>query len=293
MKSVSDYFKIRNNPSQINIEFYGGIEKFGGLKDDEYIGDDGFITCSKCGTPRIFVRKEFAHRCMCACQSMDYDKKYQKDREVQHQKSIKYMQEHSLLGERYRDVRFKNTKTGTNETFDNAFTRCRRYCDICDEVLDKGLSIYIYGDKGVGKTHLTACMVNELIYSGKQVLFTNFFEISKFIRNTYSARSVSEVEYIENLATIDFLFLDDIGTEILVKSDVDNWLQGIIFDVINKRYNNKKPTVFTSNHSLKELIQLRGFMPKTVDRIVEMSTAILEIKGQSIRKENRLANVPF
>ena len=34
-------------------------------------------------------------------------------------------------------------------------------------------------------------------------------------------------------------------------------------------------------------------MPKTVDRIVEMSTAILEIKGQSIRKENRLANVPF
>ena len=98
---------------------------------------------------------------------------------------------------------------------------------------------------------------------------------------------------INKITSVDFLFIDDIGTEALKKNDEDTWLQGVVFDVINKRYNNKKPTIFTSNHSIQELISQRGFMPKTVDRIIEMSSLILKIEGKSFRIENRKNELPF
>jgi DNA replication protein DnaC len=60
-----------------------------------------------------------------------------------------------------------------------------------------------------------------------------------------------------------------------------------VFDIINKRYNNKKPTIFSSNHSPNELITQRGMMQKTVDRIAEMSKAIIKLSGESYRMKNR------
>ena len=135
-------------------------------------------------------------------------------------------------------------------------------------------------------------MINELINQYRTVLFTNFFEISKIIREAYNKRN-SEEELINKITSVDFLFIDDIGTEVLKKNDEDTWLQGVVFDVINKRYNNKKPTIFTSNHSIQELISQRGFMPKTVDRIIEMSSLILKIEGKSFRIENRKNKLPF
>ena len=124
------------------------------------------------------------------------------------------------------------------------------------------------------------------------ILLGYFFEISKIIREAYNKRN-SEEELINKITSVDFLFIDDIGTEVLKKNDEDTWLQGVVFDVINKRYNNKKPTIFTSNHSIQELISQRGFMPKTVDRIIEMSSLILKIEGKSFRIENRKNELPF
>ena len=92
---------------------------------------------------------------------------------------------------------------------------------------------------------------------------------------------------------VDLLIIDDLGTEILQKNGEDNWLQEQVFDIINKRYNNHKPTIFSSNHSLNELVQERGMMPKTVDRIMEMSTAIIKVNGASYRAKNRRKDVPF
>ena len=51
------------------------------LRSDEYIVNDGLIYCSKCHTPRqkrIEVSgKTIEPRCMCACQTEDYDRREQ------------------------------------------------------------------------------------------------------------------------------------------------------------------------------------------------------------------------
>ena len=64
-----------------------------------------------------------------------------------------------------------------------------------------------------------------------------------------------------------------------------------MFDLINKRYNNQKATIFSSNHSLNSLINERGIMEKTVDRISEMTNgAVIKITGGSLRgkTDNRI-----
>ncbi len=277
------------NLMEANLQSSSKIE----VQEDEYVKDD-VIYCNKCDTPRTTVVEVLGNkrvvRCICKCQAEARDKDEAMRKEIEKQVRLAKLQEASLLSNRYKHVTFDNCKTGDNKSFDEAFIRCKRFCENSNEVLENGFGIYLYGDKGTGKTHLTSCMANELIKQYKQVLFTNFFEISKSIRATFKG-SGNEIDTINKIANVDFLFIDDLGTEKVTKEGEDTWLQDKIFEVINKRYNNMKPTIFTSNYSLQQLVQERGLMDKTVDRILEMSTAIMKIEGRSnrvIRKENNL-----
>lgn len=272
-----------------NLQSLAKIE----VQDDEYVKED-VIYCNKCDTPRTTVIEVLGNkrvvRCICKCQEEARDKEEKMRKEIEKQVRIAKLQESSLLSDRYKNVTFDNCKTGENKSFDEAFVRCKRYCENSNEILANGFGIYLWGDKGTGKTHLTSCMANELIKQYKQVLFTNFFEISKSIRATFKGIG-NEIDLINKIANVDFLFIDDLGTEKVTKEGEDTWLQDKIFEVINKRYNNMKPTIFTSNYSLQQLVQERGLLDKTVDRILEMSTAIMKIEGKSnrsIRKENNL-----
>jgi DNA replication protein DnaC len=263
------------------------------VKEDEYEKND-IIYCKKCNTPRTTVVELFGNkrvvRCICKCQKEARDREEQQQKELEKQLRLAKLQEASLLSNRYKNVNFNNCITGENNSFDIAFSRCKKYCEKSNEILEKGFGIYIYGDKGTGKTHLTSCMANELIRQYKQVLFTNFFEISKSIRATFKGKG-NEIDLINKIANVDFLFIDDLGTEKVTKEGEDTWLQDKIFEVINKRYNNMKPTIFTSNYSLQELVQDRGLLDKTVDRILEMSTAILKVKGRSNRAKREENNL--
>lgn len=267
-------------------------------EDNTYI-KDGLKHCSVCNEPiqtiinHPFTGEERIVNCICKCEVEKMKREEEERRNYERQKEIEKLQKSSLLGDRYKNTRFDNTIIGENNMFDEAFKRCRNYCEVSSKVLENGYGIYIYGDSGTGKTHLTACMVNELIKQNRPTLFTNFFEISQIIRGTFKNNKDSEIDMIDKISNIDFLFIDDLGTEKVTKNGEDNWLQEKIFEILNKRYNNKKPTVFTSNYSLEELISARGLMEKTVDRILEMSSLILKIEGVSHRIKNRNNEIPF
>lgn len=270
------------------------INRFGGLRDDEYMQDE-MIYCKKCNTPRLFVSDDgqFKARCICKCQAEERDNKQQQQELIDRQVKFKKLQEASLLGERYHNVTFENTDLNRNESFITAYNRCKKFCENRNIVLEKGYGMYLWGESGSGKTHLMACMVNELTKNFAPCLFTNFFEIAKAIKRTFGKSLYTENEFINMLSEIPFLFIDDFGTERVQKGGEDLWLQEKIYDVINKRYNAQKPTVFSSNLSIQALIEEQGIMPKTVDRVVEMSSAIIEVKGDSYRFIKREKEIPF
>ena len=256
--------------------------------ENTYTGEDGLLYCTKCHTLRCTKEPVpmLGKRMPVTCDCMKAEERKAKEREEQEAKMRQLDRLHgaSLLGDRYKDTTFDKTSLDRPEDFQKAFQRCRKYCQIPDVALEHGSGMYIYGDKGTGKTHLTACMCNELISQFRQCLFTNFFEIATLIQSTWNGNADSSV-VIKRICEVDFLFLDDLGTEMLTKGGEDNWLQGQVFDIINKRYNNKKPTIFSSNYSLNELVKDRGMMDKTVDRIGEMSTAMIRLSGESYRRK--------
>ena len=51
------------------------------LREDEYLNEDSLICCSKCRTPRQkrieVAGKRMEPRCMCACQTANYEKREQ------------------------------------------------------------------------------------------------------------------------------------------------------------------------------------------------------------------------
>ena len=258
--------------------------------DDTYVGEDGLLYCTKCHTRRCTKEPVpmFGKRMPVTCDCMKEAERKEKEQEAQAKKlmMLDKIRGASLLGDRYKDTTFDKTDLDRPGDFQKAFQRCRKYCQIPDQALENGYGMYIYGDSGTGKTHLTACMCNELMSQMHQCLFTNFFEISKLIRSTWNGNADSE-SVIRRICDVDFLFLDDLGTEMVTKNGEDNWLQGQVFDIINKRYNNKKPTIFSSNYSMNELIADRGLMKKTVDRIGEMSTAMIKLTGESYRRKGK------
>ena len=81
-------------------------------------------------------------------------------------------------------------------------------------------------------------------------------------------------DFIKKITTVPVLFIDDFGTEIYKKNSDDNWVQELTYNIINARYNNCLPIIYTSNYSLKECLENRGLANKTIDRIFETTVQI-------------------
>lgn len=263
------------------------------LRENEYITNDFKLVCEKCKCEKLFQANDFLAVCRCKCECEElakFEKQKALEKKMQRLRALKNA---SLLDEMFIDASFEKLDLNRPESFVVASKRCKTYCEKWDEVKSKGLGMYIYGDKGTGKSLLTACIGNYLLNRNVSVLFTSFLNIAKEIKRSFYNQGMSESEFIDRLAEVELLIIDDLGTEIYVKNGEITWIQTKIYDVINRRWLKKMPTIFSSNESLKELTEKCGLMDKTVDRIASMSTAKIELRGSSYRLKVNKENLIF
>lgn len=223
--------------------------------------------------------------------------KWDKERELEKQKAceelirelylekIENIKSASLMNKRYLECDFKTTTTGLNDSFDKAYLRCSRYASNFKEVLAKGLGIYIYGSPGAGKTHLSACIANELIKKQYSVILSSIGNLIQRIKATFDKSDTTEEDIFQGIRAVDLLIIDDIGSE-----NMSDYVQEKLFEIVNARYIVKKPTIFTSNLTFDEL--LKKISNRTVDRIIELSTVILKINCDSYRLKV-IDDIPF
>ena len=267
------------------------------VKKDETLTSDYHLICNICKTSRFYQRNNFVivGNCKCLAEKAEKIKQEEIKRKTIEAKmtALKKLKDASLLGPRYRNSRFENLDMDRPADFVRTVARCKKYCENWDKVKADGMGMYLYGDVGTGKTELTACIGNYLLDRSVPVLFTNFLEIGKQIKKTITDHSMTESAFIERLAKVDLLIIDDLGTEIIVKNGERAWIQDKIYDIINKRYINRMPTIFTSNETIPDLVDNCGLMKKTADRIGAMSTAKIELKGVSYRITHQIENSVF
>jgi DNA replication protein DnaC len=163
------------------------------------------------------------------------------------------------------------------EHMEQVFNQCKNYCDQFSLQSD---SLYLLGNTGLGKTHLTLSMAKEIVTKGFQVIYSPAQAMIEALEKEHFGHLNQPVgEYYRNC---HLLILDDLGTEYL--SPV---AQSALYDVINQRILMKLPTVINSNLTPQELEKRYG--ERLVSRIFG-NYHILSFKGKDIRIQKRLAS---
>ena len=143
------------------------------------------------------------------------------------------------------------------------------YIEKYDKKTSKGL--YFYGHAGSGKTHLVASIGNALIEKARP----RFVSVPELLLRLKKGFSDNHDEYLDTISYTQLLILDDIGSE-----KPTEWVQEILFVIIDRRYTNFLPTLFTSNLSLDQLKDRLG--RRIASRIAEMSE-VVELRPSDYR----------
>jgi DNA replication protein DnaC len=151
------------------------------------------------------------------------------------------------------------------------------YLENWEENREAGRGLYFCGGVGTGKTHLAVAVMNELIRK-KRVpsLFVTVPELLDNLRETYNKPGRNLDEWMDAVQNADFLVLDDLGSE-----RATEWVRERIFVIVNHRYREALPTVFTSNIGLKDLAAQLG--ERTASRVIAMCEGI-QIEGDDYRQ---------
>ena len=109
--------------------------------------------------------------------------------------------------------------------------------------------VYIYGSYGVGKTLMLHTFLNVVQQESFKCVFAKVSTLSKKLKSNFDKNNVVNEEIIDMYKKCDILVLDDIGV-----SDVSEWfINQVLFDILDTRYNKKKLNYFTSNFNFYEL----------------------------------------
>jgi DNA replication protein DnaC len=191
------------------------------------LGNDAPAVCPLCfGTGLEVVPGKGARRCDCRAEE-----------------SRRRLLEAARIPRRYGPCTLQSYRPAQGNAsqlraFNWAFRLVREY-----PAVDLGL--LLTGPCGVGKTHLSVAILRELIEKGVPCLFYEFGALLKEIQDSYNAASQSsESKVLAPVYETEVLVLDELGA---VKPT--DWAKDTMTQVIGRRYNDRKLTIFTTNYS--------------------------------------------
>lgn len=260
------------------------------LKEDEYLDDKGFPYCKKCKTPR-FYKFDFDNGEVeivsgrCKCQQEELEEMRKQEERIKNLERFKEAQKCSELGKKYLDARFE-TATITEHNKE-AYSKCVNYAKNANEIIKENIGLYVYGDNSSGKSYLLACLCNELVAQGYSCIYTSVPRMLAEIQRSYVDNSaMGQAKIVNMLEFKTFVFIDDLGKEFLGRENnagAAKFAEKILLEVLNARYNNGKPTIFSSNYSISELAEAFSLDKAIIERINEMSTRVIKLEGDNFR----------
>ena len=187
------------------------------------------------------------------------------------------------IPETYKNITLKDMTTKyymkpeSKNVFKASAELIKWYLETLEDHIEAGKGIYFWSNvKGSGKTMIVSALANELINKYKRyVKFATSLDILDEIKATYDSHSEdNERRLLDDIASTDFLVIDDFGTE----RNTD-WATEKFYQIVNKRYIDKKVTFFTSNYDLKTL----KYDDRITNRIKERSF-VVHFPEESVRE---------
>lgn len=271
----------------MNVSANEIIERIAGKQEPEgYRGEDGNIYCLRCGKPLtmliskpelpLFKRVPI----LCDCGKKREEEKAQREWEqiIDTNRKRCFQESRSADKDRLISATFDKDDNPSCE----ASRIARGYSKLFQEAmcggdsLRKGTGLLLYGPPGTGKSFYAACIANDVISRGNTALYTTFGSIAARMQESYEARP----EIMAELEKPSLLILDDLGAE----RDTE-YMQEIVFEVINLRYRRSKPMIVTTNLTATELMNTEAVGKNRIyDRLMECCEPVA-VTGESKRKE--------
>lgn len=147
--------------------------------------------------------------------------------------------------EKYSCETEKNIGVSPRQQMEMVLRRCKEYAEGFGVYSP---SLYLFGDTGIGKTHLALSIANECLKKGFHVVYTSsqniFFELANDRDNAAAL--------METLTEADLLVLDDLGTEL-----VTPFVISMLYSLVDTRMGRRRPTIYTTNITRGELLEKR------------------------------------
>jgi len=139
--------------------------------------------------------------------------------------------------------------------------------------------IYLSGGTGVGKTHLVKCMANALIENSKVVNLVTAFSMNQDLVKAFTSFDNDLREQtLQKYLDCEYLFIDDLGTEIKQKGISVNML----YLILNERKMRGLSTIITSNLNINDIRD--QYDERISSRIVDKTTSIcIRLNGDDLR----------
>lgn len=166
-----------------------------------------------------------------------------------------------------------------NDRFEDAcLSKIDFSTEICEKILkwsnDSKNFLILIGNPGLGKSYLCHAIKN---LQSKKHRTVRMYEETQFFSEIRSVidRGWDYEREIEKICESDFLIIDDI---LSVLSDenakMTDWQKAVLFSAVNRRYNNKLPTVFTCNFDIRQIRSIMG--SKFTSRLCDHENTLIE-----------------
>lgn len=214
----------------------------------------------------------------CKCSEPDEEEKQRQEKQ-RRRRILRERFKNAELPKRFRDKSLDDFDDSDNP---EALKVARRFIDVWPDQLESGSGIYFHGPSSTGKSHLAYSIGKEIMRQGYGDVL--IMPASRMIRELKPNNPEEDRKHREEmLFSVDLLVLDDVG-----RSRTTEWVTEQIMDIVDERYLEMKPTIFTSNYSIDELAGFEKDCPGWVplaERIREMTAKSVEMTGKSYRQE--------
>jgi DNA replication protein DnaC/primosomal protein DnaI len=148
---------------------------------------------------------------------------------------------------RRRSFQAKLANAGIARMYYDATVSQRPCIDFVRNYADgNGRGLYIVGGVGAGKTYEASAIASSFVWSGYTVIACTSLSM---LDQIYANQHGQQTRGTEDFCGADLLIVDDLG-----KENANQWAVTTLFQVVDSRYANLKPTVFTSQYPLQSLI---------------------------------------
>lgn len=242
----------------------------------DYYGDDGLLYCGKCNTKKQTRVNILGHErtpmCLCKCAVEKREREEADRKRVEFERRVK---EYRRMGFPESDMQ-EWTFANDDRSNEKISTVARNYVENFEKMREDGKGLLLFGKTGTGKSFAAACIANALIDKGYPVLMTNFARIRGTLQGLFDGRQA----YLDSFNRFPLLILDDLAAE--SKSE---YMQEIVYEVINNRYLAGLPLIVTANLTADELKHPADITNQRIfSRLYEMCIP-LEVKGEDRRRD--------